>query len=341
MAICKYFLRGQCWYGSRCCNEHIDIEQIIKTDIQETIHGNQWLLSCYGPFSGKPCIPDFVKDLSFEEIRAVYYKGNQINDFAKVHQAVNKQFLEAMQKLKALLKFTPDIVKMVVNIYEYNDKSVTSGITKTNQNIFEASNFKTMQNIASVGDSSSVEQSFGSIFKKSYVLNSNSIFSGSQTNSLFSQQNHGMQAQSNNSNYFGQASSVEPQKQFFGAFGQQQQLQYTKSIFEESHGANNIFNSNTPSIFSNQFIQNCEQNQSTNTLFQSEMQQILPPSSEPMLVVEQPQEQSFQYLTDAIIPATQLYTPLQLLTNEELEAFKSDTFTPGNVPTKPPPKDLC
>ncbi|XP_037957184.1 uncharacterized protein LOC119687079 [Teleopsis dalmanni] len=295
MGICKYFLRGQCWYGSKCRDEHVDIKYDIKTDIKKAVHGKQWQLSCYGPFKGKPCIPDYIEDVSFEEIRLEYYKVKQTNDFAKVHQAVTMQFEEANNKMKALSKVTAKTVKMLVNIYEYNDKAVMSDKPKTPQNIFGVSDLKAMRNIASVGDMS-VEQSFGSIFKKSYVPNSNSIFSGSHTNSLFKQQNSEMQAPSSYINYFGQASSIEPQKQSLGAFGQQQQLQYTKSIFGQANGANNIFNANTPSIFSNQFIENGVQNQSTTTLSQSEMQQILPPSPEPMLVDEEPDEQSFQYL---------------------------------------------
>ena len=40
-------------------------------------------------------------------------------------------------------------------------------------------------------------------------------------------------------------------------------------------------------------------------------------------------------------PEESAYTPLDKLTAEELEQFRSQTFTPGKVPIKPPPRELC
>jgi len=36
-----------------------------------------------------------------------------------------------------------------------------------------------------------------------------------------------------------------------------------------------------------------------------------------------------------------VYTPIDKLTNDEIEAFKAQTFTAGKIPTKPPPRELC
>lgn len=41
----------------------------LKTDAEGALKGNQWPLSSYGPFRDKPCIPNFIEDQSFEEIR--------------------------------------------------------------------------------------------------------------------------------------------------------------------------------------------------------------------------------------------------------------------------------
>lgn len=41
----------------------------LKTDAEGALKGNQWPLSCYGPFRDKPCVPNFIEDQSFEEAR--------------------------------------------------------------------------------------------------------------------------------------------------------------------------------------------------------------------------------------------------------------------------------
>lgn len=41
----------------------------LKTDAESALKGNQWPLSCYGPFRDKPSVPNFIEDQSFEEAR--------------------------------------------------------------------------------------------------------------------------------------------------------------------------------------------------------------------------------------------------------------------------------
>lgn len=69
MVICAYFLNNTCRFGTKCHNEHVNVKLTLKTDAESTLKGNQWPLSGYGPFRDKPCIPNFIEDQSFEEVR--------------------------------------------------------------------------------------------------------------------------------------------------------------------------------------------------------------------------------------------------------------------------------
>ncbi|XP_037937439.1 putative uncharacterized protein DDB_G0271606 [Teleopsis dalmanni] len=460
MVICKFYQQGNCRYGSKCTYEHLDLKQVIKADVEGAINGKQWPFTCYGPFRDKPCIPNFVEDQSFEEMRMLCYDAKQKNYFEQFHQQFNRQAMEATNKMRALLQLTPDIIKIVGDLYDNksptsnsnampntnatvksnpfgfsSNTAQTNSIFKStpntnNQSIFGTSNLNPTQNMAgniftSSFGSMSTEQSTNSIFAQPTVPKSNSIFGGSQTTSLFSQPNVGMQTQNTTSNLFAQTVNNQPQSQSLGLFGQsaqstqnifsqganstnlqqqqqqlqlqqqqqhqqqqlqqqqqQQQLQQqqqTKSIFGQnvqqsgnlfnlgaSGGQTNMFSSNTPSLFSNQFTQNTQQSQPQPQppagLFQNDMQQMVTQTSEAMQTAPQPQQSAMQHsfqqtqqvtgqlqqpqqnnvnATLSIIPAAQLYTPVETLTAEELEAFKANTFTSAKLPTKPPPKEFC
>lgn len=95
MVICAYFVNNMCRFGPKCNNEHVNVRYlsqksqifmgytkatnifplllyfrlILKTDAEGVLNGNQWMLSGYSPFRDKPCMPNFIEDQSFEEIR--------------------------------------------------------------------------------------------------------------------------------------------------------------------------------------------------------------------------------------------------------------------------------
>lgn len=57
----------------------VDTNVLIKSvsnDMDKAEKGNQWPLSCYGPFQAKPCFPGF-EDKCFEEIRLGMYEAEK------------------------------------------------------------------------------------------------------------------------------------------------------------------------------------------------------------------------------------------------------------------------
>lgn len=63
--------------------------------------GNQWPLSVYGPFQGKPCLPGF-DDKCFEEIRWDMYEAQKNGT---VEQYVNFRFIKGCFRVHFVTKF--------------------------------------------------------------------------------------------------------------------------------------------------------------------------------------------------------------------------------------------
>ncbi|XP_066584255.1 uncharacterized protein [Prorops nasuta] len=92
MVVCKYYQQGNCRYGQYCQYEHINnfgirrqsLAQVVAEDIHLAEKGGQWLLSCYAPLKGIPCLPG-MEDLSPEEVRWEMYQAqkNRMIDQAK------------------------------------------------------------------------------------------------------------------------------------------------------------------------------------------------------------------------------------------------------------------
>lgn len=117
MVLCRFFLQGTCRFGSKCHNEHVDIKQIVKTDMEGALNGKQWPFSCYGPFKDAICIPNFIEDQSFEEIRLLSYESKQKNCFEQFDQQFKKEAFEVNQKMKMLIQFSPEVFDVICNIY--------------------------------------------------------------------------------------------------------------------------------------------------------------------------------------------------------------------------------
>ena len=49
---------------------------LVAEDVLHAERGGQWLLSCYGPFKEKPCIPE-MDDYSPEEVRWEMYQAQK------------------------------------------------------------------------------------------------------------------------------------------------------------------------------------------------------------------------------------------------------------------------
>lgn len=81
-------------------------------------------------------------------------------------------------------------------------------------------------------------------------------------------------------------------------------------------------------------------------VFQSVQEQQQQPTAQPLFSGQAQQQQNI--FGAAVAPAQQLvqqsktiYTPMDSLSQEELEAFKSNTFDISKIPTNPPPMELC
>ncbi|KAI8125964.1 Nucleoporin NUP116/NSP116 [Lucilia cuprina] len=241
MVLCKFFQQGNCRFGSKCVNEHFDVKQVIKTDVEAAINGKQWPLSTYGPFKDKPSMPNFIEDQSFEEVRMLCYEAKQKNFFDQFHQQFNKEALEASSKMKALLQMTPEIIDVAISVYDMASDTSCSGATAGKTSNSSTNNPFGMTNAASTNA--------GSIFAKSNTNTSNNLFGNSggfaatnqSTNNLFGNTSgfptQQQQPQQQNS-IFGQAS--KPANSIFGG-GTNTNAQQKPSIFGQQQAQTNIF----------------------------------------------------------------------------------------------------
>ncbi|GJQ73236.1 hypothetical protein Trydic_g13614 [Trypoxylus dichotomus] len=171
MSTCKFFLQGTCKFGDTCKFSHqindtsqthgtsilrqnatnsqkIDTNLLVKsvvTDMMNTEKGGHWLLSSYAPFKEKPCFPGF-ENRSFEEVRLGYYEAMKNGSVEQYKQQLQITLQEAAMKVKALQNPTPEIIAMLVQIYNTSLENQGSASTPfgTTQN---ASVFGQNQNI--------------------------------------------------------------------------------------------------------------------------------------------------------------------------------------------------
>jgi len=97
--------------------------QYLKTDIESCINSNMWRFSVYGPFKDKPNIPNFIEDKSFEEVRFQAYESRRLNCFDQFHQQFTQEVHDTVNKMKAMLQMTPQIIDMMIKIYDAPDGS--------------------------------------------------------------------------------------------------------------------------------------------------------------------------------------------------------------------------
>lgn len=124
MVICPLYCKGMCSMGFKCPNEHIDIQNIFKTDVESAIKGKIWPLSSYGPFEYKPSLSFFIEDRSFEEVRMSFY----VSKDKKVYQQFNDEVFEAYTKMNTLLKMTPDFINAAISVYNIPADTTCYGV---------------------------------------------------------------------------------------------------------------------------------------------------------------------------------------------------------------------
>uniref|UniRef100_A0A182P7Z8 Nucleoporin NUP42 n=1 Tax=Anopheles epiroticus TaxID=199890 RepID=A0A182P7Z8_9DIPT len=123
MVLCMYFLNNSCRFGSRCNNEHIDIGSIVKNEVDVTLKGNQWPLSCFGPFKERICIPNFIEDQSFEEIRMMYLEAKMQNNIPAHQMQLAQMINDAKAKMQCLTTMNRDVLNTLVEIYNQQESS--------------------------------------------------------------------------------------------------------------------------------------------------------------------------------------------------------------------------
>uniref|UniRef100_A0A182K6B6 Nucleoporin NUP42 n=1 Tax=Anopheles christyi TaxID=43041 RepID=A0A182K6B6_9DIPT len=132
MVVCVYFLNNSCRFGSKCNNEHIDIGSIVKNEVDVTLKGNQWPLSCFGPFKERFCIPNFIEDQSFEEIRMMYLEAKMQNNIPAHQMQLAQMINDAKTKMQCLTTMNRDIMNTLVEIYNQQESSAKPTNTPLN-----------------------------------------------------------------------------------------------------------------------------------------------------------------------------------------------------------------
>ncbi|XP_050077762.1 uncharacterized protein LOC126564712 [Anopheles maculipalpis] len=152
MVLCMYFLNNNCRFGSRCNNEHIDIGSMVKNEADVTLKGNQWPLSCFGPFKERNCIPNFIEDQSFEEIRMMYLEAKMQNNILAHQMQLAQMINDAKTKMQCLTAMNRDILNTLVEIYNQQESNTTKP-TNTAANPFAS--------IGTVGTNATASSIFG------------------------------------------------------------------------------------------------------------------------------------------------------------------------------------
>ncbi|EDV99381.1 nucleoporin AMO1 [Drosophila grimshawi] len=370
MGVCRFFQQGSCRFGSKCHNEHFDVRHYLKTDIESGLNGKMWPFSVYGPFKDKPNLPNFIEDQSFEEVRLQAYESRRQNCFEQFHMQFSKEVHEATNKMKLLLQTTPQTIDVMIKLYELPE-SANQPAANVNSNPFgyvanasAPGSAAAVQTPVSIFSKPTLSASGGNIFGGAAATNTtntsggtNSFFGGNtatntnlfggatntnifaqqqqQPQQIFGQQQHAQQVQPGG--IFGQQLQQQSQQQQSNlftsaqpatnpspfAFAPQQQQPQVGNIFGQAAMAPPT---NTSSIWPNGFFEQA-------TLGSAQQQQQM--QSEAPQQMQQQQQQKPDASTSCV------YSRLEDLTPEEIAAFKAEQFSPGQVPFKPPPRELC
>ncbi|XP_055597902.1 nuclear pore complex protein Nup98-Nup96-like [Uranotaenia lowii] len=254
MVICTYFLSGNCRFGSKCNNDHIDLASIIKLEVDATLKGNQWPLSCFGPFKERNCIPNFIEDCSFEEIRMMFLEAKAQNNLPGHAVQLGQMINGAKQKMQWLASMNRDIMNTLIEIYNQPEDSskpaAASGnafSTSTAASIFGGGSSAATSGFGSTGSTfgglQSSANTTGNIFGAAPNQNAASIFGGNSTVST--------SVLGGSSNIFAKVAQPGTGTNIFGqaSFGQPQQQQPAQPTTNSIFGGPAVFGGSGTSLF--------------------------------------------------------------------------------------------
>lgn len=235
------------------------------------------ILSCFGPFKESSCVPNFIEDRSFEEIRWGFIESNKNGTVQQYLTNLMNEYNMALSKLNELKLPSNDTIQLIASIYNSsnNDQKSPSnnpfgtgifGSANSNQSTMSASSIFGSGNSAVTSNPFQQSSIFGgntSALTKPSVFAKNNIFSSttpasSQAPSIFGGVQH--QQQQPTQSIFGQST-----------FSSMAQTNTPTSVF----GASSMQQQNTtgqPSIFNmNSFTQNTMEASATpqSTIFSS------------------------------------------------------------------------
>ncbi|XP_070501378.1 uncharacterized protein [Chironomus tepperi] len=232
MGLCTYFINGNCRFGSKCVNDHIDLKTLLKNEAEAVINGKQWLLSCFGPFKESVVVPNFIPDQSFEEIRIAFMENSKNGTVQNYVNNLMTEYNNALRKMTELKTPSSDTLQLIASIYNTSNssdqKTSNTPAQSSAPNPFQSSNL------------------FGGNTQQQ-AMPSSSIFGTSSTqNNPFQQ----VPSQQPTSSIFATATTNNPQTSAF-SFASASQEQPKPSVFGQSSVFGSTQNQNPGSVFSN------------------------------------------------------------------------------------------
>ncbi|KAL7044216.1 hypothetical protein ACKWTF_001833 [Chironomus riparius] len=241
MGLCTYFINGNCRFGSKCVNDHIDLKTLLKNEADAVINGKQWLLSCFGPFKESVVVPNFIPDQSFEEVRIAFMENSKNGNVQNYVNNLMTEYNDALRKINEIRTPSSDTLQLIASIYNTsnsNEQKVTKPAQSQAPNPFQSSNM------------------FGGATTQPQTMPSSSIFGASATQSNPFQQ---ATPQQPSNSMFGSSTTSNPQPSAFSfnqatVQDQQKSSMFGQSVFAsaQNQSAGSAFSSNQSNIFAQQ-----------------------------------------------------------------------------------------
>ncbi|KAK3088881.1 hypothetical protein FSP39_024958 [Pinctada imbricata] len=334
-----------------------DVVNVIINEMTEWEKNKMWPFSCMAFEKEAPCIPDFV-DTSPEELRLAAYealKDNNIQPYIQQVQSLSEEYSKKRQMIRqANLTLRQ---KLIALIDEYRLKksrsSQPSGLFSAgsstnnpfgNQLSFMSSTFGNAPTQPSQGLFGKDNPSTASAFPSGSSGFGTSAFGATPSVGIGSSPAPGAYPSSNSS-----SQGIFGGNQAAGSFGAQAQP-FGSSPTPSAFGATSSAFGATPSqgLFSagasqSPFGSGASASPSpfgSGANSTSSVGFSKPNTSGTGAFRQSNASGASGQPSESDVTST-VYTPIDKLTPKELAEFKAPHFTLGNLPTKPPPKELC